>query len=303
MAENIFVGIDGGATNSRVRIENEAGELLGQGVGGPANIRLSTDKSWESIYHALEETLKPASIQLNNKAYRFHLGLGLAGCEVPEAVEAFLAKPHAFSTLHLVSDAHVACVGAHHGQDGAIIVVGTGVIGYEIQEGKTARIGGWGFPHDDEGGGAWLGLEAARLTFQWLDHRVEKSPLVEDVFSFFNNDIETFTTWANRANSTEFARLAPLVINHLQQNEMAAVRLIKKAAHAVDRIGMTLFKLQKERDRHLPCSLLGGMAPFIEPWLCEELRTCLVPRQTDACSGAILMIRERVLSKNEINDR
>lgn len=294
MAEHIFIGIDGGATNSRVRIESETGDLLAQGVGGPANIRLSVNHSWESIYHALEEALKPTHISLKNTDYHFHLGLGLAGSEVPEAVEEFLSKPHDFSTLHLVSDAHIACLGAHKGKDGAIIVVGTGVIGYEIEQGKTARIGGWGFPHDDEGGGAYLGLEAARLTFQWLDHRVEKSPLVEDVFGFFNKDVAAFTTWANRANSTEFARLAPLVINHLQQNETAAVRLIKKAAHAVDRIGMTLFKLQKERDRHLPCSLLGGMAPFIEPWLCEELRTCLVPRQADACSGAILLIRDKI---------
>jgi glucosamine kinase len=220
--------------------------------------------------------------------------LGLAGCEVPAAVTEFLARPHIFSTIHLTSDAHAACVGAHLGKDGAIIVVGTGVIGYEIQQEKTMRIGGWGFPHDDEGGGAWLGMQAARLTFQWLDHRVEKSPLVEDVFSFFGNDIETFTTWANRANSTEFARLAPLVINHSQQGEMAAVRLIKKAAHAVDRIGMTLIKLQTERAKHLPCSLFGGMAPFIEPWLCEELRACLVPRQADASAGAIYMVREHV---------
>lgn len=296
MATNIFVGIDGGATNSRIRIENQAGELLGQGVSGPANIRLSVEKSWESIYHALEEALKPLQIQLQDKEYSFHLGLGLAGCEVKDAVDDFLAKPHPFATIRLVSDAYVACVGAHKGADGAIIIVGTGAIGYEIEQGKSTRIGGWGFPHDDEGGGAWLGLEAARLTFQWLDHRVEKSPLVEDVFSFFENDIDHFTAWANRANSTEFARLAPLVINHMQQEEIAAVRLIKKAAHAVDRIGMTLFKSQKEREKHLPCSLLGGMAPFIEPWLCEELRTCLVPRQADASSGAILMIREQVLS-------
>ncbi|HSW94498.1 MAG TPA: BadF/BadG/BcrA/BcrD ATPase family protein [Gammaproteobacteria bacterium] len=296
MADDIFIGVDGGATKSRVRIENSAGHLLGQGVGGPANISLSVDTSWESIYHALEEALSLTTIRLDSADYHFHLGLGLAGCEVPHAVTDFLSRQHPFSTLHLVSDAHVACVGAHQGRDGAIIVVGTGVIGYEIESGKCTRIGGWGFPHDDEGGGAWLGLEAARLTFQWLDRRVEKSPLVEDVFGFFNHDIETFTTWANRANSTEFARLAPLVINHAQQEEVAALRLIKKAAHAVDRIGLALMKSQKEREKHLPCSLLGGMAPFIKPWLCDELRGCLVPRVADAAAGAILMIRERVTS-------
>ncbi len=294
LTENIFIGVDGGATKCKVRIENEAGHVLGQGVGGPANIRLSVEKSWESIYHAIEDALQPTHIGLGCKDYHFHLGLGLAGTEVKEVVDEFLAQPFSFSSVCLKSDAYVACLGAHEGKDGAIIVVGTGVIGYEIEQGKSTRIGGWGFPHDDEGGGAWLGLEASRLTFQWLDHRVEKSPLVEDVFSFFNNDVEKFTFWANHANSTEFARLAPLVINHAQQEEIAAVRLIKKAAHAIDRIGMALIKLQKDRNKHLPCSLFGGMAPFIEPWLCEELRTCLVPRQADASSGAILMMRKYV---------
>lgn len=299
MADDIFIGVDGGASTTRVRIENAAGDLLGQGVGGPANIRLSADKSWESVYHALDEALKPSHVRLEDKQHRFHIGLGLAGCEVGEAVNEFLSRPHPFTTIQLSSDAHIACVGAHKGKDGAIIVVGTGVIGYEIEAGKGTRVGGWGFPHDDEGGGAWLGLEAARLTFQWLDHRAEKSPLVQDIYAFFNNDTAYFTSWANRANSSEFARLAPLVINHAQQEEIAAVRLMKKAAHAVDRVGNALMKMQRDRGKHLPCSLFGGIAPFIEAWLCEELRECLVPRQADANFGAILMIRECLRKKEK----
>jgi len=294
LADDIFIGVDGGATKCKVRVENSAGYLLGQAVGGPANIRLSIDKSWESIYHALNEALKATDIRLDNKNYRFHLGLGLAGCEVAEIVDHFLSRPHSFTNVHLTSDAHVACLGAHGGHEGAIIIVGTGAVGYQIQEGIGTRAGGWGFPHDDEGSGAWIGLEAARLTFQWLDHRGEKSPLVEDVFAFFNNDVEHFTAWANHANSSEFARLAPLVINHSQQEEIAAVRLMKKAAHAIDRLGTALFKSQSHREKLLPCSLFGGIAPFIEPWLGDELRACLVPRQADANTGAIFMIREYV---------
>jgi glucosamine kinase len=291
--QDIFIGVDGGATKSKVRIEDSAGNLLGQALGGPSNIRLSVDKAWLAIYQAIEEALKPSGIRLNDEKYHFHIGLGLAGCEVPEAYQAFLRHSHPFATIQLTSDAHVACVGAHAGKDGAIIIIGTGVVGYQVQAGKGTRVGGWGFPHDDEGGGAWLGLEAARLTFQWLDHRVEKSPLVEDVFSFFDQDTDKFTTWANMANSSEFARLAPLVINHSQQEEIAAVRLMKKAAHAVDRVGYALQKI-RDSQQPFPCSLFGGVAPFIEPWLDEKIRTTLVPRQADANTGAIFMIREQV---------
>lgn len=291
LAENIFIGVDGGGTKTIVRVENNAGQLLGQAIGGPANIRLSVDQSWQSIYRALNDVLESAEISLDNKKYCFHIGLGLAGCEVSEAVRAFLSKPHPFSTIRLTSDAHVACIGAHQEKDGAIIIVGTGVIGYATQRGKSTQVGGWGFPHDDEGGAAWLGLEAVRLTFQWLDRRRKKSPLLEEVFCFFEQNSEKFTAWANRANSTEFARLAPLVIQSVQQEDALAIHLIKKAARAVDRIGVTLLQLQNEK---LPCSLFGGLASFIEPWLCDELQTCLVPRYADANVGAIFMIRREV---------
>jgi glucosamine kinase len=292
LTQDIYIGVDGGATKCKVRIENADGTELGQAVGGPANIRLSVDQSWQSIYHTIEEVLKPHAISLRDKQYRFHVGLGLAGCEVPEAREAFLGTPHPFATLHLISDAYVACLGAHGGEDGAIIIIGTGVIGYQIQNGVSSKVGGWGFPQDDLGGGAWLGLEAARLTFQWLDHRLEKSPLVQEVFAYFDNDLNRFVTWANRATSNDFAKLAPLVINHSQQGESSATKLMKKAAHAVDRIGVALEKMQLNKKQSLPCCLFGGIAPFIEAYLSDDLRARIVPRQGDANVGAILLAKQ-----------
>lgn len=297
MIQDIFIGIDGGGTKSKVRVEDSAGNLIGQGMGGPSNIRLSVDATWQSIYQALQEAL-PAEMSLEDcRQYRFHAGMGLAGFEVKEAREEFLRHSHPFSTLEIMSDAHIACLGAHKGKDGSIIIVGTGTVGYQIEGKKGIKVGGWGFPHDDIGGGAWLGLKAVRQTFQWLDHRAEKSPLVEDIFAFFNRDMEHLVTWANRANSSDFARLAPLVINHSQQEEIAAVRLMKKAAHAVDKIGLGLLKMQTNRETPLPCILFGGIAPFLEPWLSADLRAHLVSREGDANMGAIFMIRDRVSGK------
>lgn len=293
--QDIFIGIDGGASKSKVRVEDAAGNVLGQGMAGPANIRLSVEATWQAIHLALAEACGIAGISLQDPArYRLHAGMGLAGCEVKESYAAFLEHAHPFSTLRVVSDAHAACLGAHKARDGAIIIIGTGVVGYQVEEGQGNSVAGWGFPHDDLGGGAWLGLEAVRQTFQWLDRRSEKSPLVEEVFAYFNKDVDYFVAWANRANSSEFAKLAPLVINHSQQEEIAAVRLMKKAAHEIDRVGAALIKLQKHKDKPLPCALCGGLSPFIEPWLSEDLRAHLVPRQADASEGAIFMMRELI---------
>lgn len=291
---DIFIGVDGGATQCRVRVEDNAGKILGQALGGPANIRLSVEHAWHSIYQTLTEALAGSAITLEpgQQPYRLHAGIGLAGCEYTEACAAFLNGPHPFTTMHLMSDAHVACLGAHQGKEGAIIIVGTGVVGHQIQGDQHHRVGGWGFPNDDVGGGAWLGLEAVRLTFQWLDRRIEKTPLLQDIFDFFDKDTNHFIKWVDQANSTEYARLAPLVINHSHQEDANAVKLMKKAAQAINRLGSVLEKLQVNKETLLPCSLIGGLAPFIEAWIEEDLRARLVPRQADANAGAILMIRE-----------
>ena len=300
MTQDILIGVDGGGTKTKLRVEDFAGNVLGHAVSGPANIRLSVDLAWQSIYSALEEALAPQGIRLDDKQYHFHAGLGLAGFELVEARHVFLNHHHPFKTVLLNSDAHVSCIGAHQGKDGAIIIVGTGVVGYQIQEEAISKVSGWGFPHDDLGGGAWLGLEAARLTFQWIDHRVEKSPLVEEVFAFFNNDLEHFVKWANRADSKEFARLAPLVINHSQQEEITAVRLMKKAAQAVERVSDALASMRKDQEVPFPVCLFGGIAPFIESWLSEEMRASLVVREGDASTGAIMMVRENLSRHSKV---
>ncbi len=299
MIKDIFIGVDGGGTKSKIRIEDSNGHLLAQTFAGPANIRVSVETAWHSIYQGLQEALACVQLSLKDSNTRFHVGLGLAGVEITRACELFLQKPHLFTTLKLISDAKAACLGAHSGRDGAIIIVGTGIVGYQIEEDHPIKSSGWGFPVDDEGSGAWLGLEAARLTCHWLDHRSESSPLTEDIFAFFNNDIEQFITWINEAQSGEFARLAPIVINHSQQEELVALRLMKKAAHAVERIGASLAKMSVHK-KLLPCCLCGGIAPFLEPYLNEELRNNLVPKDADANVGAILLVKNSLKMSEKV---
>ena len=295
MTQNIYIGVDGGGTQSKIRIEDESGNLIDKITSGPANIRLSIDESFKNIFAALDEALSSKNLRLNDPQYAFHAGFGLAGYEVKEARSRFLAKPHPFKTLATTSDSHVACLGAHKGKDGAILIVGTGAVGYQILNGKGMKVGGFGFPCDDDGSGAWLGMQAVKLAFQWLDSRLEKSPLAVDVYAYFNNDFDKLITFANQATSTEFAKLAPLVINHAQQEEIAAVRLMKKAAHFIDRINHGLIK-QRDTEK-FPTALTGGISPFIEPWLNEKLRESIVSHNSDAASGAILFVKEYIQSK------
>jgi glucosamine kinase len=290
----LFVGVDGGGTKTKIQIENAEGKVLATARSGPANIKTSAQQAWQSIKQGINEAAKEAKLDL--QAYQVHVGLGLAGVEVPAARDIFLSMPHPYASLLLDSDAYVACLGVHGGKDGAIIIIGTGVNGYMVENGKRIQVNGWGFPHTDEGGGAWLGIEAVRLCFKAIDGRIPFSRLLRAIYHHFNEDLPKFVTWANQASPSDFGSIAPIVIEHADKDPHANY-LLAQAAREIDLIAMTLQRRSAHKDKPLACGLLGGVAPFIEPRLSDKVKSWIVPRQFDATKGAVLMIRNKILAK------
>src|SRR5258708_36722199 len=105
-------------------------------------------------------------------------GVGLAGIDRKGAREALMSVTHPFQDVVFASDANVACLGAHRGRDGGIVVLGTGSIGFATAKGRELRIGGYGFPISDEGSGADLGLQAVRLALCAHECKVIPIPLL-----------------------------------------------------------------------------------------------------------------------------
>lgn len=297
MIKNIFIGADGGGTKTKIIVENEAGLLLAQTRSGPANIRNSVEQAWTSIDAGVKDALAQANLDLADPHYRFHIGLALAGTEDPVASHTFLSRPHAYTTLLLDSDAYAACLGVHENGDGAIVIIGTGVVGCELYQKKRYFISGWGFPQGDTGGGAWLGLEAVRLTFKKIDGRVEETPLLAAIFSHFDNEVGKLIAWCTKARPVDFGSLAPIVTEHIQRGDPHALALVECAAKEIDEIAWAMEKRLPPGHSPLPCCLLGGIAPFIQPYISSALKNRLVPRKHDATKGAIYMIRAKVLGE------
>ncbi len=81
--------------------------------------------------------------------------MGLAGCEAKSAYETFLQQPH-LSLIWPYFQMRMRLVQAPIWvKNGSIIIIGTGVVGYQIEGHHNSKVSGWGFPHDDIGSGAW----------------------------------------------------------------------------------------------------------------------------------------------------
>ena len=77
-APSLYAGVDGGGTHCRVRLRDPHGVLLGEGEGGPANIRLGLNLIWANILSALDKALSQAGRACTSWD-EISIGLGLAG--------------------------------------------------------------------------------------------------------------------------------------------------------------------------------------------------------------------------------
>jgi glucosamine kinase len=281
----LFVGVDGGGTGCRARIEDAERRLLGTGIAGPAALRLGIDRALNEVEKACRAAAEEAGIEF--KALKSaHAAAGLAGVGRKGALEELNQRPHPFRSVVYVNDATIACIGAHGARDGGIVIVGTGSVGYAVIGEREVRVGGYGFPISDEGSGADLGLHAIRLALRAYDERALGSSLTRDVMARFHDDPFDAVAWMDRATATDYATFAPLVMRHADAGDSVARRIVRDAAEQIDELVRRLIECGTAR-----VALLGGLASPMQPWLAPDVQRRLVPVEGDAVDGALHLAR------------
>src|SRR5947209_8046186 len=203
----LFLGIDGGGSKCRARIRDEMGAKLGEAEGGIANIYFDFDAGIATIV----DTARAAAMEAGVGIEELHAGLGLAGAMTSDAVTRVKSARLPFTALAVDSDAYAACLGAHGGEDGGIVIAGTGSAALALVGGERHAIGGWGFLLGDDGSGAAIGRAAIRRAVMAFDGVFVTSPLLDQLLDYFGRGPETLTQWAKTARPRDYSTFAPLV--------------------------------------------------------------------------------------------
>ena len=228
----------------------------------------------------------------SNALSSVHAAVGLAGVGRKGALEQLTLRQHPFRSVVYVNDATIACIGAHGGRDGGIVIVGTGSVGFAVVGGREIRVGGYGFPISDEGSGADLGLHAIRLALRAYDERAVGTSLTRDVMMRFHNDPFEAVAWMDQATATDYATFAPLVMRHADAGDSVARRVVRDAAEQIDELVRRLSECGASR-----VALLGGLASSMQPWLAPDVQRRLVPIEGDAVDGALRLARRAVMKE------
>ncbi|SHI09693.1 N-acetylglucosamine kinase [Ferrimonas marina] len=278
----LFLGIDGGGSKCRAILYRDGDGILGTGLSGAANPVNGLQAAKESILDACEQALRQAQLapgELRNCI----AGAGLAGVNLPSCMAAMEAWQHPFGQFHLTTDLHIACLGAHGRQDGAIIISGTGSCGF-LSVGSHQRIyGGHGFPQGDKGSGAWFGLMALQHALQASDGLAEPTAIAGELAPLLGSHepLEWVEQMAGQ-RSTAFARLAAVVFRAADKQDAVAQAILAEGAGYISELGQQLLDDGAPR-----LALLGGLGPLLTPHLSAPIQAAMTPAQAAPEMGAV----------------
>jgi glucosamine kinase len=285
--ETFLLGIDGGGSGTRVILASADGIELARASGGPSGLGLGVERAWQSIGDACKRAFDAAGIAFDWR--KCSLGCGLAGVNNADWLAAFLDHAPGVRALSVESDAYTTVLGAHGGEPGVIVALGTGSIAAALNaDGVCSIAGGYGFPSGDEASGAWLGLRAVVHLQRVLDGRSAADAWSRELLARTGaTDRDSLVVWLCAANQTAYATLAPTVFEFRDHPE--AARLLERAG---EEIAMLVAALDPRGE--LPVALCGGLAAPYEPFVPMSVRERVRAPLADSAAGALQLARRAI---------
>jgi glucosamine kinase len=282
-----ILAIDGGGSKTAAALFTADGEERARWRGGPSNVYQDPAGGIAVIRTAWQELAAGAGPDPRAEESETTIAAGLAGIGAGPALDRLDHAFAGFAACRWSSDGYTALIGAFGGGPGALLSVGTGVVGCRLDRlGQFAQLGGWGFPAGDRGGGAWLGL---RLVNDHLEERdgygpVDGSPdLWPRVAAVIGTERAAILDWLRTARPADFAALARLVVRAGEAGDAYVQALLDEATGHLLRLARALGP-----GRERPLSLGGGLAETFRARLVDALGpgTVTAERDPDALRGA-----------------
>lgn len=309
----LYLGVDGGGTNCRVRLADENLVTLAEVTNGRSNLQLEGgDPAFRAISDGTRDVFAAANINFAETANTYAC-FGMAGGRMHTAREAFAARPWPFAGVKVHDDIDIAHAGALGGQDGAVIIVGTGSAGLAFVGGERFQVGGWGFQVGDQMSGAILGRELVRTAVEAQDGLVPSSPLTEAVIAELGGGNQAVMTWSfgteknvkivgedgskdhddlliGRAPA-EYGKFMRLLVSHYEQGDPVAVRLMELQFSYIENYA-NWFKARGAAKM----AIVGGFGARLFPLLQKRFGDFVALPLYEPLHGAVLLARQNFAS-------
>lgn len=308
-----YLGVDGGGTNCRVRLANEHLETLAEVKNGRSNLQIDGgEPAYKAISDGARDVFKAAGLDFAEAANTYAC-FGMAGGRMDSARDGFAARSWPFEGVKVYDDIDIAHAGALGGEEGGVVIIGTGSAAMSIVGGKRHQAGGWGFHIGDQMSGAILGRELVRYTVEANDGMVEASPLTQAITAALGGSNQSIMTWSfatemdlkllsddgtegcddaliGRAPG-EFGKLVLIFFDYLEQGDPVARKLLDIQLGYVD----TYVRWFKSHGASV-MAIVGGLGHRLFPTLQQHYGDFVALPKYEPLHGAVILARQNFAS-------
>ncbi len=232
----LYMGIDGGGSNLRVAIVDEALNVLAHAQRETANpSTIGREEAAARIQSAMRDVMSAVEQPVEG------VGIGVAGASAVYAEEWLRATVGAALPGVPVAasmDNEIALVGAHGARRGVMVLAGTGSVAFAVNaHGEWAQAGGWGYLLGDEGSGCWLALEGLRALIRHSDGGdPTAAPLaarIQQAFGFARPVDAVPWLYRQPPPIREVAQRAEVVLRAADEGDATAQDIVRRGATAL----------------------------------------------------------------------
>ena len=227
MAEKIkyLLGIDGGGTKTEFLLTDLNGNEIRRiflGTSNPVNTGIENAKD------ILKQGIDKICNGLDFSSVSVFAGLSGGGSHSIKAEISSFLSSFGFGAYLCGSDADSAVELAVKGENGAAVIMGTGIIAFARADGELHRIGGRGFMIDKGTSGFCLGSEALNAAFEFLDKRGESRIICELVEKKLGKSPETAVSEIYTGGVSFVASFAPVIFEAYKKGDKTAEEILDR---------------------------------------------------------------------------
>lgn len=229
-----LIGVDCGGTHIVGQRFDTTNTMVRSVTGGPGNVVLDRQLAITNLTKVIDTLTENDHADL--------ILIGIAGIETAggsDAIENEFSVRYQCKVI-VISDAKLALLNGLQGQDGAMVIAGTGSIIYGRQNGAFMRVGGWGPQLGDEGSAFDIAKAGMKAILTSADHG-KKHPLQEPLFEALNAETiaEAVANFYAQDRKTN-AKLAIVIADAADSGDLTAQQVITSCAQELATQALTI---------------------------------------------------------------
>lgn len=228
----VFLGVDGGGSSTEACVASAEGQVLGRGTGGPSNFHYCSREVFiGSVQDAVMQALRASGRRLEEVSMACIALAGAGRASDAGRVRDMLRPVLDPVPFFVVEDTHAALAAAHGGEDGIIVIAGTGSNCLGVRSGDYASAGGWGSLFGDEGSAYMIAVEGLRAAAKSSDGRIPQTRILQDVLrSLSGTKPADMISLIHDFDRSRIAQLSRVVFGAADAGDSEAVRILDEQA-------------------------------------------------------------------------